>query len=105
MERAAFSYERGLYGSLPAMARSSAYSERIASTCSLVRGMRLGDEPGQEGLLRMQPVLRLVPHGGVRTIDHLVGDLLAPVRGQAVQHQDVLLRPGHHGIVDAVRGE
>ena len=35
----------------------------------------------------MQAVFRLVEHHGLRPVDHLVGDLLAAMRGQAV-HED-----------------
>ncbi len=38
-----------------------------------------------ERLLDVQPVLGLVPDAGLRPLDHLLGDLLAAVRGEAVQ--------------------
>src|SRR5215471_2912298 len=43
-------------------------------------------QPGQQRLLRVQPVLRLIPDDTGRAVDHLGGDLLAAMRGQAVQH-------------------
>ena len=40
----------------------------------------------QQGLLHVHPVLRLLEDAGLRALEHLLGDLLAPVRGQAVEH-------------------
>src|SRR5215510_6138172 len=45
------------------------------------------EAPGQDALLGMQPVLRLVEYHRLRAIDHVVRDLLAAVGGQAV-HED-----------------
>ena len=42
-------------------------------------------QPGQQRLLGVQPVLRLVPDRAARAVEHRVGDLVAAVRGQAVQ--------------------
>ena len=46
----------------------------------------LRQQEHQQRLLRVQPVLRLVPDRRLRTVDDLVGDLPAAVRRQAVQH-------------------
>jgi hypothetical protein len=48
--------------------------------------------PGQNGLLRMDTVFRLVKHLGLGTINHPVRYLLAAMRGQAVQKQGILGR-------------
>ena len=50
-------------------------------------------QPHQQRLLRVQPVLGLVPHRAVRAVDHLVGDLVAAVRRKAVQHNGIRLSP------------
>lgn len=48
--------------------------------------------PGQNALLRVQAVFGLVKHDRLRAVDHLVGDLLAAMGGQAVHEQRVGLR-------------
>ena len=58
------------------------------------RPSRPRDQEHQQRLLRVQPVLRLVPHRRPRTVEHLVGDLPAAVRRQAVQHDRVVGRRG-----------
>src|ERR1700712_3865681 len=40
-------------------------------------------EPDEDSLLGVQPVLGLVPHDALRPVDDRGGDLLAPVGGQA----------------------
>src|SRR6266516_7842378 len=75
------------------MESRSAYSIRACSTSSLVLAMAASRASGeveqeqQERLLRVEPVLGLIPHHRMRSVDHLGGDLLAAVRGQAV-HDD-----------------
>src|ERR1700733_8463655 len=69
--------------------RSPLPAERPASTAVGVQA------PGQNPLLRMQPVFGLVEHPRMRTVDHLVGDLLAAVCGQAMHEDGVRLGPGH----------
>src|SRR5919198_789938 len=44
---------------------------------------------GQHGPVRMHAVPGRGPHGRGRTVEHLVGDLLAPPGGQAVQEDTV----------------
>src|SRR5512135_1575171 len=44
---------------------------------------------GEQGLLNVQPVLRLVPYAGLPAFNDLGGDFLAPVGGQAVQEDGV----------------
>ena len=51
-------------------------------------------EEDQDRLLDVAAVLGLVPDHRLRAVDHLGGDLLAAVRGQAVQHDRVRRRPG-----------
>src|SRR5260370_27457013 len=45
---------------------------------------RATEQAQHHGLLRVQPVLGLLEHDGPRAVEHRVGDLLAPVRRQAV---------------------
>src|SRR5581483_1257539 len=111
--RAAFSYARGLKGSSDRIDRRSAYSRRMASTASFTRGTtrtsprrsERAEQPEQKRLLGVHPVLGLVPHGRMRSVDHLGGDLLPAVRGQAVQDHDVGLGKLHLALVDLVGGE
>ena len=53
------------------------------------RHQLLLQQPGQQRLLRVQAVLGLVPHDALRPVDDVGADLLAPVGGQAVQHDRV----------------
>src|SRR5712691_12878234 len=55
-----------------------------------------------DGLLSVQAVLGLIEHDAGLAVEHGVGDLLAPVRGQAVHDQRP--RPGepHHRVVDLI---
>src|SRR5258706_15172244 len=47
----------------------------------------LSTQQGQDdGLLRVQAILRLVEDQATRPVEHRVGDLLASVRGQEVHH-------------------
>src|SRR6202008_4164060 len=43
--------------------------------------------PGQNALLRVQAIFGLIEHHRLRPVDHLVGDLLAAMGGQAM-HED-----------------
>ncbi len=58
--------------------------------------------PGENALLGVQAVLRLVEHHRLRPVDDLVGHLLAPVGGQAVHEQRVGLGAGHQPVIDLV---
>src|SRR3954468_20730658 len=49
----------------------------------------LFQQPGQQRLLRMQPVFGLVPDGGLRAVDDGSRDLLAAVSRQAVQDDGI----------------
>src|SRR5258705_13317704 len=74
----------------PVLARAS-----LRSSLALVFGSssRLLQQPRQQRLLGMQPVLRLIPHGALRSVDHLVSDFVSTVRRKAVQHNRIPLRP------------
>src|SRR5699024_11471168 len=45
----------------------------------------VGQQPGQQRLLSVEAVLRLIPDHGGGTVDHRSGDLLTEVGGQTVQ--------------------
>src|SRR5581483_11741733 len=51
-------------------------------------------------LLHVQPVLGLVVDAALRPVGDLGGDLLAAMRGQAVQEDGVALGVPHEGVVD-----
>src|ERR1700689_4303407 len=51
--------------------------------------------PGQNSLLRVQPVFGLVEYHGLRTVHHLVGDLFAAMCRQAVHEDGVRLGARH----------
>src|SRR5699024_11339823 len=63
------------------------------------RGSWLLQQEREERFLGVEAVLRFVPHHGSRSLDRLGGDLLAPVGGQAVQH-DRLGGAGEQRVVD-----
>ena len=51
------------------------------------------EAPGEDALLRMQPVLGLVEDDRLRAVDDLVRDLLAAMGRQAMHEDRVLARP------------
>src|SRR5215472_13164890 len=59
----------------------------------------------QEGLLRVQAVLGFVEVERPRTVQHLVRNLLASVRGQAMHHHGMARRPRQERRVDLIRME
>src|SRR5215469_16598479 len=61
------------------------------------------ETPGENALLRMQPVLRLIPHHGLRAVDDTGRHLLAALYRQAVHEDRVGLGVRHQVLVDAVR--
>ena len=75
------------------------------SVAVMTRTSCLGEQPGQQRLLGVQPVLGLVPDDALRAVDDLGRDLLAPVRRQAVQDDCSRVGEGHRGRVDGVRDE
>ena len=58
--------------------------------------------PGQQALLGVQPVFRLVEHHRLRPVHHLVGDFLAAMRRQAMHEQRVGLGLGHQPGIDLI---
>src|SRR5262249_25841415 len=58
--------------------------------------------PGQNAFLRMQAVLGLVEHDRLRPVDHLVRDLLAAVRRQAMHEHRARIRPRHQPGIDFI---
>ena len=83
-------------------ARRSAGAARSSSGRQLGHATRL-QQPGEQGLLGVQPVLGLVPHDALRPVDDRGRDLLAAVGRQAVQHDGVGGGPRQRGLVDGVR--
>ncbi len=63
------------------------------------------EAPRQNGLLRMEPVFRLVPHDRLGSVDHRCRDLVAPVGGQAVHEDRVVRGLFHERLVDRVGPE
>src|SRR5438046_2739118 len=60
------------------------------------------ETPGQDALVRVQAVLGLVEHDRLRPVDHLVGDLLAAVRRQAMHEHGAGVRQRHEPRIDLV---
>ena len=58
--------------------------------------------PGQDALLRVQPVLGLVEDHGLRSVHDLVRDLLAAMGGQAMHEDRVLVGHAHQRAVDLI---
>ena len=54
----------------------------------------------QQGLLHVHPVLRLLEDARLRALEHVLGDLLAPVRRQTVEHHRTGPRAGEQRGVD-----
>src|SRR6266516_2310536 len=65
----------------------------------------LPDHERQQGLLGMKTVLGLVPDGRPRPVQDALGDLLAVMRGQAMEHDHFVVCPRNELGVDAVAGE
>ena len=70
-----------------------------------VRIHAAADQVFEQRLLRVQAVLRLVPHDALRAVDDVGVDFLAAMRGQAMHEERVGLRLPHHGGVDHPVGE
>ena len=54
-----------------------------------------GDQYGQQALLGMQTILRLIEQHRMWSVGNLVGDLLASVRGEAVHNDCLRISFGH----------
>src|SRR5437588_4356889 len=65
----------------------------------------LPDHERHKRFLRMQPVLRLVTDGRLWAVEDVLGDLLAVVRGQAVEDDRTFAGARDELRVDAVAGE
>src|SRR3990172_6998350 len=76
-------------------------------TAAPPKGFGLGppEQRHEERLLRVQAVLRLIPHDGLRPVRDLVRDLESAVRGGAVHDHRVVLRLVHELLVHLVRLE
>ena len=74
--------------------RSAAGDRSWWRRCSSVRPLGAFEEEGQQGLLGVQPVLRLVPDDRLRSVDDGRLDLEAAVGREAVQEDRVRRRPG-----------
>ena len=61
------------------------------------------ETPGQNALLHVQAIFGLVEHHRLRTVDHLVGDFVAAMGGEAVHEQRVRFCKRHQPGVDLVR--
>ena len=56
----------------------------------------------EQSLLGVQAILGLVPRGGALAVEHVLGDLLTRVGGQAVEDDRVVARPRKKLGVDPV---
>src|SRR6476659_3040171 len=66
-----------------------------------IAARRLRDHEREQGLLRVQAVLGLVPDRRARPVEHVLGDLLAVVGGEAVEDYRVVIREPDELGVDA----
>src|SRR5512133_1682596 len=71
---------------------------------STPRGV-LPNYESHQRLLGVQPVLRLIPHGRLRSVEDLLCDLLAVMGGEAVQDDRVVAGIFDQFRVDAEIGE
>src|SRR5947207_651434 len=60
------------------------------------------ETPRQNALLGVQAVLGLVEYHGLRSVNHLVGDLVAAVRRQAMHEQGIGFRQRHQMCIDLI---
>src|ERR1019366_6876488 len=75
------------------------------STATMRHRCRLRQQPFEQRLLRVQAVLRLLPHDAGRPFDNFVSDFLAPVRRQTVQHHGFGVGFAHEFLVEAIADE
>src|SRR5579859_6118242 len=73
--------------------------------CMTIRLRIVKQEGAQDGLLDVQAVLCLGQHPRLWSIDHLVGNLFAPMRGQWVQDYRVGMGQREQARIDAIAGE
>src|SRR4029079_4363203 len=69
-----------------------------------IAARRLRDHEREQGLLRVQAVLGLVPDGRPRPVEDVFGDLLAVVGGEAVEDDRVVVGEADERLVDAEPG-
>src|SRR5689334_10720539 len=85
------------------LARRRASRSCPGMTKSAQFSLRHGVEtPGQNALLRVEAVFGLVEHDRLRTVDHLIGDFLAAMGGQAVHEDGITLGQRHQLAVDLI---
>src|ERR1019366_7405694 len=75
------------------------------STATMRHRCRLRQQPFEQRLLRVQAVLRLLPHDAGRPFDNFVSDFLAPVRRPTVQHHGFGVGFAHEFLVEAIADE
>src|SRR3954468_16642411 len=66
---------------------------------------RLTQAPGENALLHMQPVFRLVPDDRLRAVDDSCRHLFAALRREAMHEYGLRLGFCHQPLIHAVRGE
>src|SRR5919108_3274761 len=78
-----------------------------ARTTRLTSGIvgRASEQVEDHGFLSVQPILGLIERDGARPVEHLVGDLLAAVRGQAVHDERARLGEADQRLVELVAAE
>src|SRR5919202_4536154 len=70
-----------------------------------ITGRSLPDQERHKRLLGVEAVLRLVPNGRLRAVEHVLRDLLAVVRGKTVEDDRVVARTREQLRVDPVAGQ
>ena len=87
----------------PAALQRTRFALRCVRANAQLRELRpFVKTPGQYALLRVQAVFGLVEHHRLRAVDHLVGDLLAAMRGQAVHEDRIILGQRHQLRIDLI---
>src|SRR5689334_5459049 len=75
---------------------------RLSGTTVFVSLPHRLETPGQNALLHMQPIFRLVEYDRLRTIDHLVGDLVAAMGWQAMHEERLRFCQRHQSRIDLI---
>src|SRR6266699_523835 len=95
----------------PRRSRAATSNGRMVSSAERAREWRSGSwcgrfqAPGEDALLGVKSVFRLVEHHGLRPVDHLVGDLMAAMRREAMHEHGVGFRSRQQPPVDLIRLE
>src|SRR5215813_1348606 len=66
---------------------------------------RASEQVEDDRLLGVQAIFGLIENDRLRAVEHLVGDLLATVRGQAMHDQRTRLREADDRVVELVAAE